>query len=72
MLDVTPGIAVLWHGFIGNVIRYQVSEDTAARREVVREGPFGSEKEIEKPFHSNEVVSSGWLQSGGSNSRQAI
>jgi hypothetical protein len=43
--------------FSNGFIHYTVRVDKAAGRAVVREGPFGSEKEIEKPLPSAEELS---------------
>jgi len=42
--------------FSNGFIRYQVRMDQVARKRIVREGPFGSEKEIEEPLLSKEEL----------------
>jgi hypothetical protein len=43
--------------FSKDAVRYQTRVNTAAGTYVVKEGPFGSEKEIEKPLPSKEELS---------------
>ena len=40
------------------IVRYTVRVDKTAGKVVIREGPFGAEKEVERPLPSNEELSS--------------